>query len=186
MCAISAPPGLETRSTEDAVVQKLQHPVEVRCKGFGAVVARRKHIMSNVLEMEVNELFLSSVLPWRSVTAPRVLIIEDDPDVHLGWSVFLGHQGYQVFSADEGNAGLQAIEEHEPDIVLLDLGLPGMHGFKVLHEIRMRSLPVQVVVVSADASLSLEDKASRLGALSVLQKPIAPQSLVSVIEDLMN
>tara|TARA_R110002072_G_scaffold136285_2_gene278609 strand:+ start:41869 stop:42309 length:441 start_codon:yes stop_codon:yes gene_type:complete len=132
-------------------------------------------------DLEVDQLVFSSDKPWYSVDAPKVLIIEDDRDVHQGWSVFLRHQGYEVLSAHNGVDGLDAIIANEPDIVLLDLNLPGMHGSKVLHEIRMRRLPVHVVVVTASDSPATGARATQRGASLVMNKPVSPHELVSVI-----
>ena len=124
-------------------------------------------------DLEVDQLVFSSDKPWYSVDAPKVLIIEDDRDVHQGWSVFLRHQGYEVLSAHNGVDGLDAIIANEPDIVLL--------GSKVLHEIRMRRLPVHVVVVTASDSPATGARATQRGASLVMNKPVSPHELVSVI-----
>ncbi|MCK5942739.1 MAG: response regulator [Planctomycetes bacterium] len=120
-----------------------------------------------------------------AVVAPGVLIVEDDPDVQTGWSIVLGHQGYDVTATDDGAQGLALIEEQEPDVVVLDLGLPGMHGQKVLHEIRMRGLATKVVVVTASFCPEVEMRSCRNGAHAVLAKPASPAVLVDVIERLL-
>lgn len=137
-------------------------------------------------DLEVNGLICSSVRPWRATSAPRVLIVEDDRDVQEGWRVFLRHQGYDVLSADDGATGLALVENEEPDIVLLDLGLPGMNGLKFLHEVRMRGLPAKVVVVTAMSSPEVDRRAFSHGAGAVVGKPTTPHRLVSVIEHLLD
>ncbi|MCA8974592.1 MAG: response regulator [Planctomycetes bacterium] len=136
-------------------------------------------------ELEVNDLFFTSELPWRAVSTPRVLIVEDDADVQQGWSVFLRHQGYDVEVKCDGASGLAALESQEHDVVLLDLGLPGMHGLKVLHEIRMRGVATHIVVVTASSSPDTDRRATRAGAELVLAKPVSPHRLVAVIEGLL-
>ncbi len=133
-------------------------------------------------DVEVNDLLVDSVLPWRASSTPRVLIVEDDADIQRGWSLFLHEQGYEVQAVSDGATGIDAIEATEPDIVLLDLGLPGMHGFKVLHEIRMRGIPCHVIVVTASVSSEAERRAIGQGAEVMLSKPVSPHRLVSVIE----
>lgn len=125
-------------------------------------------------------------LPWRTPGTPNVLIIEDDQDLQEGWSVFLRHHGYDVSASLDGSTGLEAIEQTVPDVVLLDLGLPGMHGFKVLHEVRMRGHDVKVIVVTAESSPKNDVRALRQGAARVLQKPVNPHTLVAAIDRLLN
>ena len=123
---------------------------------------------------------------WAAPSAPEVLIVEDDDDLQEGWSVFLRHRGYGVQTAGDGCTGLQALERDEPDVVLLDLGLPGMHGFKVLHEVRMRRHDARIVVVTAQSSPEADAKARRLGAAAVLCKPVDPRALCATIEDVLD
>lgn len=136
-------------------------------------------------DVEWNGLLCSSTRPFHAVEAPRVLIVEDDRDVHRGWRVFLGHQGYEVLSAYDGAEGLAMIEGYEPAVVLLDLGLGGMHGMKVLHEARMRALAARIVVVTATATPDVERAARALGACAVVGKPTPPRRLVELIEGLL-
>lgn len=133
----------------------------------------------------VNDLSFTPSIPWRATTAPQILIVEDDPDVHDGWALFLRHHGYDVSSTDNGPRGLELIDTEEPDVVILDLGLPGMHGFKILHEMRMLGLSARVIVVSATVSADVERRAYALGAAAVLPKPVNMHYLVSITEDLL-
>ncbi|MFN3243609.1 MAG: response regulator [Planctomycetota bacterium] len=70
--------------------------------------------------------------------------------------------------------------------MLLDLGLPGMHGFKVLHEVRMRQQHARILVVTAESSPEADARARRLGAAAVLCKPVDPRALCATIQDLLD
>jgi len=142
-------------------------------------------IPTPVSEIEVDELYYTSELPWHATMSPRVLIVEDDPDLLRGLRVFLDHQGYDTRAVSNGADGLSVLEREEPDLVVLDLGLPGMHGFKVLHEIRMRNLDTHVIVLTASASPEVERRAYQQGASCVFAKPMRPQDLTAVIERLL-
>jgi DNA-binding response OmpR family regulator len=146
--------------------------------------------MTLMLEPELHpapqDQLADGALGWAAPSAPNVLIVEDDHDLQEGWSVFLRHRGYGVQTALDGCTGLKAIEQDEPDIVLLDLGLPGMHGFKVLHEVRMRRQDARILVVTAESSPEADARARRLGAAAVLCKPVDPRALCATIQDLLD
>jgi CheY-like chemotaxis protein len=86
----------------------------------------------------------------------RVLVVEDEPDTAQTWVWLLEHLGHNVAMAGDGPAALRAAEACRPDVVLLDLGLPGMSGYEVAAELRRakdgpRPLLIAVTGFSADA-----------------------------------
>ncbi|MCB5169512.1 response regulator transcription factor [Streptomyces bambusae] len=82
---------------------------------------------------------------------PRVLLIEDDPSVREGVGLGLRRRGHEVRAAETGEAGLQALAEFRPEIVLLDLMLPGMNGVQVCRRIRDTSqLPIIMLTARGD------------------------------------
>ncbi|MEM7203326.1 MAG: response regulator [Planctomycetota bacterium] len=123
----------------------------------------------------------------RVSTTPRrdrakVLIVEDDSDCSQGWSVWLRHRGFAVSAAMDGTSGLEAIETWGPDVVVLDIRLPGMDGLEVLHEAQARGFRVPIVVASAELSAQTKHQARVLGAEAVLAKPLSFEHLASAIE----
>ena len=104
------------------------------------------------------------------------VVIEDDEDIRLLITTVLEQRGLQVRSASSGRAGLALVEEHQPDLVTLDLGLPDIEGFEVCRRLRTIS-DAYVVMVSASADevdqlLSLE-----IGADDYITKPFSPRDL---------
>ncbi len=104
------------------------------------------------------------------------VVIEDDEDIRLLISTVLEQRGLQVRSAASGRAGLALVEQHQPDLVTLDLGLPDIEGFEVCRRLRTIS-DAYVVMVSASADevdqlLSLE-----IGADDYITKPFSPRDL---------
>ena len=104
------------------------------------------------------------------------MVIEDDEDIRLLITTVLEQRGLQVRSAASGRAGLALVEEHQPDLVTLDLGLPDIEGFEVCRRLRAIS-DAYVVMVSASADevdqlLSLE-----IGADDYITKPFSPRDL---------
>src|SRR5664279_1425260 len=108
----------------------------------------------------------------------RVLVIEDEESYRLGLASGLGREGFAVEMAPDGAEGLRLFTDHPPDIVLLDMLLPGMHGIEVCR--RMRAIaPVPIVVLSAvDAELDVV-LGFELGASGYVTKPYRLRELVA-------
>ncbi len=109
----------------------------------------------------------------------RILVVEDDASIRLGLSLNLRSEGYDVESADDGPSGLAAALAGEFDLVILDLNLPGLHGFDVLRRMREAGATTQVLVLSArDAEL---DKVAGLdlGADDYVTKPFGLSELLA-------
>src|SRR6266849_10046229 len=87
-------------------------------------------------------------VPVRSEAAPSILMVDDDPPVLRSLSVALESHGYRVRSAPSGPVALEACAEERPDVVLLDLALPGLDGVEVCRRLRRWSR-VPILVLSA-------------------------------------
>ncbi|MFO0675568.1 MAG: response regulator [Polyangiaceae bacterium] len=109
---------------------------------------------------------------------PVVVVIEDDPHMALFLRTTLGATGYRVVDAETGTLGLALVRSHNPEIVLLDLGLPDMDGLDVMRDLRTWST-VPVVVLSARGQE--EDKVAALdaGADDYLTKPFGSGELAA-------
>lgn len=105
---------------------------------------------------------------------PRVLLIEDDPSVREGVELGLRRRGHELRAVETGEAGLGALAEFRPDLVLLDLMLPGMNGVQVCRRIRESSqLPIIMLTARGDdfdVVVGLE-----AGADDYIVKPPAPR-----------
>jgi DNA-binding NarL/FixJ family response regulator len=119
------------------------------------------------------------------VTDPpiRVVIVDDHPAVRRGLRTFLElADGVEVTGeAADGPAALELIAESSPDVVLLDMVLPGMDGVEVLHEMRRRALAARVLVVTSFTDRSRLLPAVRAGARGYLSKDVDPQALVAAV-----
>ncbi len=118
-------------------------------------------------------------------TAPHIVVVEDDHDCSMGLAVWLDQLGHTVATIGDGSEAIRWIDAHEPVVALLDLGLPGMHGLKILHEIRMRRLATKVVVLTAAWEHGTAAKAIALGAHEVMRKPVDLDQLRVILEDLL-
>ena len=113
-----------------------------------------------------------------------VLLIEDDAHIRASLSMLLRRDGYAVSEAASGEEGLDAFAEESPDIVLVDLLLPGMDGFEVTRELR-RASNVPVIVVSARTGTDDIVHGLEAGADDYLTKPVMPRELPARIRALM-
>jgi len=116
------------------------------------------------------------------VARTTILIVEDDPAILRGVSDALAFKGYAVLTAERGDRGLAAALSGSPDLVLLDVLMPGMDGFAVLHELR-KSRP-QLPVIMLTARGAEEDRVRGLneGADDYVVKPFSATELVARVE----
>jgi len=118
---------------------------------------------------------------------PRVLLVDDYPDALEIWTLYLEMSGYDVFTADNGrDAVKQAVSGH-PDIVVMDLELPGMNGFEAARQIRqvdeLRSVPL--IAATGYSHARQLDEARAVGFNLILVKPCDPAHLAAEIDRLL-
>lgn len=110
---------------------------------------------------------------------PSVLIIDDEPNIRRMVGALLEAEGFEVRDASDGQAGLARALEWEPDLVLLDLMMPGtLDGMATLEQLRERFPELPVVMMSGRAGLADAVKATRLGAVNFLEKPLTPEGVL--------
>jgi two-component system phosphate regulon response regulator PhoB len=112
--------------------------------------------------------------------APRVLVVEDERDIAALVAYHLTREGYRVRTASGGEEALEALAAERPDIVLLDLMLPGFSGYDVLAEMRRREewKEIPVLVLTARREEADRIKGLELGADDYVTKPFSPRELV--------
>ena len=109
----------------------------------------------------------------------RILIVDDETNIRRMVGALLKSEGFEVFDAPNGNAGLLAIPEVHPDIILLDLMMPpGPDGLATLEQIRAGDQDIPVIMMSGKAQLADAVRAVQMGAFQFLEKPLAPESLL--------
>jgi two-component system nitrogen regulation response regulator NtrX len=110
---------------------------------------------------------------------PSVLIVDDEPNIRRMVGALLSSEGYEVRDAAEGAVGLARIAESCPDVVLLDLMIPGeFDGLATLARLRELVPDVPVIMMSGKAGLSDAVKATKLGAFNFLEKPLSPEGVL--------
>ena len=115
-----------------------------------------------------------------SAAPARVLVVEDERDIAALVAYHLTREGYRVSTAGSGDEALQTASTDRPDIVVLDLMLPGLSGYDVIQELRRRSglEDVPVIFLTARREESDRIRGFELGADDYITKPFSPQELV--------
>jgi len=109
---------------------------------------------------------------------PTILVVDDEPKIVQLARDYLEHAGFAVLTAGDGTSALQAARVREPDLIVLDLGLPGLDGLEVMRSIRASGATPIVVLTARDTEL---DKllGLELGADDYVTKPFSPRELVA-------
>lgn len=112
----------------------------------------------------------------------QILVVDDDAEVRDILMRFLKRRGYLVESATNGEEALTAVREHDPDLMLLDIYLPGMSGLDVLYAIREDGLHTRTIVLSGMPDEDMAQNTKDLGAVAFLAKPFDFTSLTAEID----
>jgi DNA-binding NtrC family response regulator len=120
-----------------------------------------------------------------SAVRKRVLLIDDDPRVRASLKMVL-EPLYDILQAGDGDEGLEMFRKHEPDLILLDVILPGTDGLAVLHTLRQESKRTPVIMLTGTKSVKTAVDAMKLGAADYLSKPFDVDELRIVIDRVLN
>ncbi len=113
----------------------------------------------------------------------RILIIDDEKNIRTTLARGLDLEGFVVEGGEDGTRGLALVEKFQPDLVLLDLKLPDIDGLQVLEKIRGRKDPPPVVMMSGHGTLDAAVRATRLGAVDFLEKPVEMERLLLTVKN---
>jgi two-component system alkaline phosphatase synthesis response regulator PhoP len=117
--------------------------------------------------------------------AARILVIEDNEDLAFGLRNNLEIEGYEVGLAADGLVGLERVREHRPDLVVLDLMLPGLDGYRVLRQMREDDVTIPVLILTARGEEADKVRGFRLGADDYVTKPFGVLELMARIDALL-
>ncbi|MGD9859991.1 MAG: response regulator transcription factor [Marinobacterium sp.] len=119
---------------------------------------------------------------------PRVLVVDDEPNILLSLEFLMQQAGFEVTTAEDAEQAQVLISQQVPDLILLDISLPGMSGFDLLEQLRAdeatRSLPV--VMLTAHGREVEKEKGMALGASDYITKPFSTRELVSRVQALLD
>jgi DNA-binding response OmpR family regulator len=118
---------------------------------------------------------------------PRVLVVDDEPNILLSLEFLMQQASFEVTTAEDAEQAQALISRQVPDLILLDISLPGMSGFDLLEQLRAdeatRSLPV--VMLTAHGREVEKEKGMALGASDYITKPFSTRELVSRVQTLL-
>src|SRR5829696_1928934 len=115
----------------------------------------------------------------------RVVVVEDNPDLAFGLRNNLEIEGYDVEVAGDGIAGLQTVRTVDPDLVILDLMLPGLDGFRVLRALREEGRDMPVLILTAKGEEADKVRGLHLGADDYVTKPFGVLELLARVKALL-
>jgi DNA-binding response OmpR family regulator len=117
--------------------------------------------------------------------ANTVLLVDDDPQLSHIVSMYFEIEGFAVLTADTGEKALELLNDSRPDVVLLDLMMPGMDGLEVCRRIRANPRLMNLRVIVFTAAETREDELREAGADAFIAKPYSLQGLGQMVRDLI-
>lgn len=123
----------------------------------------------------------------------RILVVDDDPHVRLAIRAWLRHYGFRVAIASGGADGVELLQHSTFDLMIVDVFMPGMHGFEAIRTFHEQAPAVPLIAISgyafsepAAASPDFLRMALSLGATRCLRKPFRPETLLAVIDECLS
>ncbi|MFN3740452.1 MAG: sigma-54-dependent transcriptional regulator, partial [Thermodesulfovibrionales bacterium] len=111
-----------------------------------------------------------------------ILVIDDEEGIRDSLKGILEDEGYEVLTAPSAEEGMKIFEEQSPDLVLLDIWLPGIDGIEALKSMRDRRPSIPVIMISGHGTIELAVKASKLGAYDFLEKPLSLERVLITVK----
>lgn len=117
----------------------------------------------------------------------KVLVIEDNEQNLYLITFILEKHGYQVFAAHDGQSGIDLVNQVSPDLILLDIQLPGMNGYQVAEKLREMygDQKIPIIAVTSYAMVGDKEKALAAGCTGYVTKPINPETIIPYIESFL-
>jgi len=120
---------------------------------------------------------------WSAIMSSHILLVDDEISIRQSLSGILEDEGYQTSSAEDGHKALAMLEVESFDIVLLDIWMPGIDGIEVLKRIKQSNPQLPVIMISGHGNVETAVKATRLGAIDFIEKPLDLQKILLSIEN---
>ena len=117
---------------------------------------------------------------------PSVLIVDDEQSILKSLGGLLTDEGFEVMAAYNGYEALKIVDAESPDLVLLDIWMPGMDGLETLREIKKENPFIQVIMVTGHGNIETAVKATKLGAYDFIEKPLSIDRVIVAINNALN
>jgi two-component system nitrogen regulation response regulator NtrX len=117
---------------------------------------------------------------------PRLLVIDDEAAIRDSLKMILEYEGYEVLTAPTGEDGIAQAEREAPDLIFLDIKMPGMDGLEVLQRLRHLVEATPVVVISGHGTVSTAVEATKLGAFDFIEKPLETERVLVTVRNALD
>jgi len=114
------------------------------------------------------------------------MIVDDEPSILRSLAGLLTDEGFEVTTASNGYEALQRIEGEAPDLILLDIWMPGIDGLETLKEIKKDNPHIQVIMITGHGTIETAVQATKLGAFDFIEKPLAIERVIVAINNALN
>lgn len=111
-----------------------------------------------------------------------VLVVDDEREIRTSLRGILEEEGLRVFEAADGAQALAAIEQHRPDLVMLDIWMPEIDGLQLLQQLQGTMPPPEVIVISGHGNIETAVRATKLGAFDFLEKPLSLDTVLQTVQ----
>lgn len=115
----------------------------------------------------------------------KLLIVDDQYGIRILLNEVFQKEGYQTFQAASGIQALEIVENHSPDLVLLDMKIPGMDGIEILKRLKVIDPDIQVIIMTAYGELDMIQEAKDLGAITHFAKPFDIDEIRAAVKKLL-
>jgi two-component system nitrogen regulation response regulator NtrX len=116
----------------------------------------------------------------------RILVIDDEAEIRRSVRMILEYEGYEVIEASSGPEGLAMAEREAPDLVFLDIKMPGMDGLDALQRIKASNETLPIVIISGHGTVSTAVEATKAGAFDFIEKPLASERVLVTIRNALD
>jgi two-component system, NtrC family, nitrogen regulation response regulator NtrX len=117
---------------------------------------------------------------------PSILIIDDEASILKSLSGILSDEGFEILTASNGYEGLKTLESASPDLVLLDIWMPGIDGIDTLKEIKKNFPATQVIMITGHGTFETAVSATKIGAFDFIEKPLSIDKVIVAINNALN
>jgi len=116
----------------------------------------------------------------------RILVVDDEAEIRRSVRMILEYEGYEVLEASSGPDGIAIVEREAPDLVFLDIKMPGMDGLDALQRIRTSNDALPVVIISGHGTVSTAVEATKAGAFDFIEKPLTTERVLVTIRNALD
>ena len=114
---------------------------------------------------------------------PRILVVDDEESIRKAMRRTLEYEGFEVLEAASGAEALQAVESDPPDLVFLDIKMPGIDGLDALKQLKEKSPATQVIIISGHGNVQTAVQATKLGAFDFIEKPLETERVLLAVRN---